>query len=196
MDYSNIQLTCHIIGTKNRKRMYIVNPTSIDGNTVYKDMYIPTSWVDKDSGVRTVIDWDYHDQVYLEFPYDRVEPAMLIETIGTVGYGTSLIKHRLVDGVDKRYIELEQTYIIKFPSWLAWALKKKYSKVKPKTTDVFSNVHSHYNIIDDVAEQSFATQTLQERPQADELISPVKLHQVSKQYKLEFDKYVKRNASS
>lgn len=159
-------------------------------------MYIPTSWVDKDSGVRTVIDWDYHDQVYLEFPYDRVEPAMLIETIGTVGYGTSLIKHRLVDGVDKRYIELEQTYIIKFPSWLAWALKKKYSKVKPKTTDVFSNVHSHYNIIDDVAEQSFATQTLQERPQADELISPVKLHQVSKQYKLEFDKYVKRNASS
>lgn len=196
MDYANIQITCHIIGTKNRKRMYIVNPTSLDGNTVYKNMYIPTSWVDKDTGVRRVIDWDYHDQMYLEFPYDRVEPAMKIETIGGGGYGTSLIKHRLVNGVEKRYIELEQTYLIKFPSWLGWALKKKYSKVKPKDDAVFPNKHSHYNIIEDVAAQSFAAEALQDRPSGDELVSPIKLHKISEQYQLDFDKYVKSNASS
>jgi len=42
--YKSVPVIASIIGSKSRKAMYLTNVTSLDGNRIYKDKWIPTSW--------------------------------------------------------------------------------------------------------------------------------------------------------
>ena len=53
--YESVIINASFIGAKSRKAMYLVNPRNEFGTTVYKNVWIPTSWVDKLTQERQVV---------------------------------------------------------------------------------------------------------------------------------------------
>ena len=166
--YESVIINASFVGAKSRKAMFLVNPRNEFGTTVYKNVWIPTSWVDNDA-VRHTIQWQHATPEYTELPMSQVTPAMLVETISSFGVGDSLIGSRMVDNKVQKYVELSQRVEIAVPKWMMRNFKRKYTKVVKESDadDLFSNKHSHYNIIDDTAKASHDQLVLQERPLTD-----------------------------
>ena len=162
--YDSVAITAHVIGAKSRKAMYLVQPQSMDGNTIYKNAWIPTSWNSKKLG-HQVVQWENTRESYVELPISQVTPSMLVETISTHGVGDTLLKSRLVEGKPTQYVALQRRYIIYVPTWAMQNLEKKFTKVTDTTQiELFANEPSHYSIIDDIAHNSQQEHELQDRP--------------------------------
>ena len=52
-NYQSVPVLASVIGSKTRKAMYLVNITSMDGEKVYKDKWVPVQW-----GQGVTIDWN------------------------------------------------------------------------------------------------------------------------------------------
>jgi hypothetical protein len=168
--YESVIINASFVGAKSRKAMYLVNPRNQFGTTIYKNVWIPTSWVDKSSNERHVIQWQDVSQEYVELPMREVTPGMLVETLSTHNGGDSLVGSRMVDGKVQQYVELNQRIEIAVPKWAMRNFKRKYTKVvrdESAQSDLFENEYSHYNIIDNVAKTSHEQHVLQERPLAE-----------------------------
>ena len=75
-NYQSVPVLASVIGSKTRKAMYLVNITSMDGEKVYKDKWVPVQWGD---GV--TIDWTYYSTSELvEFPLKNKSEVMIIES--------------------------------------------------------------------------------------------------------------------
>ena len=169
--YDSIKINASFIGAKSRKAMLLVNPRNANGD-IYHNVWSTTSWMNNQLGKREIIEWRHATPEYVEFPRNKVTPAMLVETLSTYGVGDTLIKSRLVDNKVQQYIELQQRIDIAIPTWFIKNLKVKFRKVVHKDEpQEFSNSHSHYSIIDDVAKQSHDALILQERPDTDWMVS-------------------------
>ena len=164
--YESVIINASFIGSKSRKAMYLVNPRNEFGTTIYKNVWIPTSWIDSTSAEKHTIQWTHSSPEYVELPWKQVSPAMLVETVSTIGVGDSLIGQRLVDNKVHKYVELNQRIEIAVPKWAMRNFKRKYTKVVKDNSqqDLFANEHSHYNIIDDAAKVSHEEHVLQDRP--------------------------------
>ena len=81
--YDSIPIMTHIVGSKSRKAMYLVMPTSMDGNKIYKNAWIPTRWTSRADNVQHTIAWEHITDEYVELSMREVTPAMLIETLST-----------------------------------------------------------------------------------------------------------------
>lgn len=162
--YESVAIVAHVIGAKSRKAMYLVQPQSIDGNTIYKNSWIPTSWNSKKLGKQS-IEWEVTRESYAELPISQVTPSMLVETVSTNGVGDTLLKTRLVDGKPSQFVAIQRRYIIYVPTWAMQNLEKKFTKSQDKAQkELFENEPSHYSIIDDMAHASHQAEVLQERP--------------------------------
>lgn len=165
--YESVIINASFIGAKSRKAMYLVNPRNEYGTTIYKNVWIPTSWVDKLTQERQVIQWQDAHPEYVEMPWSKITPAMLVETLAETG--ESIVGSRIVDGKVQRHVELYQRIEIAVPKWAMRNFKRKYTKVVKESnqTDLFENEHSHYSIIDDTVKASHEQEVLQERPLTD-----------------------------
>lgn len=162
--YESVAIVAHVIGAKSRKAMYLVQPQSIDGNTIYKNSWIPTSWNSKKLG-RQSIEWEVARESYVELPISQVTPSMLVETVSTNGVGDTLLKTRLVDGKPSQFVAIQRRYIIYVPTWAMQNLEKKFTKSQDKAQkELFENEPSHYSIIDEMAYASHQAEELQDRP--------------------------------
>ena len=72
--YDSVAIAAHVIGAKSRKAMYLVQPQSMDGNTIYKNAWIPTSWNSKKLG-HQVVQWENTRESYVELPISQVTPS-------------------------------------------------------------------------------------------------------------------------
>jgi hypothetical protein len=165
--YESVIINASFIGAKSRKAMYLVNPRNEFGTTVYKNVWIPTSWVDKLTQERQVVQWQDAHPEYVEMPWNQITPAMLVETLSEDGM--SIVGSRIVDGKVQRHVELNQRIEIAVPKWAMRNFKRKYTKVVKESaqTDLFENEHSHYSVIDDTVKASHEQLVLQERPLTD-----------------------------
>ena len=166
--YESVIINASFIGAKSRKAMYLVNPRNQFGTTIYKNVWIPTSWVDNKTQQRHVIQWQDAHPEYVELPWREVTPGMLVETLSEDGM--SVVGSRVVDGKVQRHVELNQRIEIAVPKWAMRNFNRKYTKVvrqADEQQDLFMNEHSHYNIIDDTSKASHEQLVLQERPLTD-----------------------------
>ena len=166
--YESVIINASFIGAKSRKAMYLVNPRNQFGTTIYKNVWIPTSWVDSQSQTRHVIQWQDAHPEYVELPWREVTPAMLVETLSEDGM--SIVGKRIVDDKVHKYVELNQRIEIAVPKWAMRNFKRKYTKVvrnDNEQVELFMNEHSHYSIINDAVKASHDEHVLQERPLRD-----------------------------
>ena len=164
--YESIPVIAHVVGSKSRKAMYLVQPQSLDGSKIYKNAWVPTKWHSKRDDVHYTVQWESTSESYIELPMSQVTPSMLIETVSTYGVGDTLINERLVNNKVQRYVALQRRFIIYVPKFAMQNLQVKYSKVieKEEDNDLFHNEYSHYSIADEMAHESQQQIILQDRP--------------------------------
>ena len=75
--YKSVPVIASIIGTKSRKSMYIYHVTSLDGETIYQDRYVPVRW-----GDNVTIEWEQTNDMVVQFPLSDARPIMIIPKEG------------------------------------------------------------------------------------------------------------------
>jgi hypothetical protein len=125
-----------IIGSKSRKSMFIVNPTSLDGKKQYKNKWIPISWNESGTTQRT-IEWKHHSQSYVEFPQNLITESMVIDDYNT--RNVSNFKSRLVDGKVQTYYTMIDRFVVYIPTWLMRTFELKFTAVPVVDEEYFHN---------------------------------------------------------
>lgn len=143
--YKSLPLVVSIIGSKDRRSMYIMNVTSLDGNTIYKDTWLPTQW-QWPSGKMT-IEWEYHSQGLVEYPLKKVTQSMAINVYdrrNVLSISSKLINGKVVD-----FLQITDRYIIYVPIFLIANLQKKFQKLeKEQQAVLFPNDDNPETIIE------------------------------------------------
>lgn len=143
--YKSVPLVVSIIGSKNRRSMYIMNVTSLDGNIIYKDTWLPTQW-QWPSGLMT-IEWEYHSQGLVEYPLKKVTDSMAINVYdkrNVLNISSKLINGRVVD-----FLQITDRYVIYVPIFLMNNLEKKFKKLeKEQQAVLFDNDDNPETIIE------------------------------------------------
>lgn len=173
-NYQSVPVLASVIGSKTRKAMYLVNITSMDGEKVYKDKWVPVQWGD---GV--TIDWTYYSTSELvEFPLKNKSEVMIIEKHNA--YGKSNIVERLVDGKSQSYYQMTDRFIVYIPIWLIKNFEIKYTKISKVDNDKLDewdqetyhrNDNSPYSVIEDTVYLSEQEMELEYRPSQQRMLS-------------------------
>lgn len=111
--YNSVPVIASVIGSKSRKSMYLVNITSLDGSTIYKNSWIPTSWQSNTS----TPEWRYsskrfgytNKQVFPgKYYYFNFDESVLMTEQGPVNsFGSPLSVEGLVKIQNKKRINIE-----------------------------------------------------------------------------------------
>ena len=117
--YKSVPVIASIIGTKTRKSMYIYHVTSLDGETIYQDRYVPVRW-----GDNVTIEWEQTNDMVVQFPLSDARPIMIIPKYNDIGI-SNIVSHRLPNGKIQNYYEMTSRYIVYIPMWLFLQQTKK-----------------------------------------------------------------------
>ena len=143
--YKSVPLVVSIIGSKNRRSMYIINVTSLDGNIIYQDTWLPTQW-QWPSGLMT-IEWEYHSQGLVEYPLKKVTDSMAINVYDK--RNVLNIKSKLINGRVVDFLQITDRYIIHVPIFMKPNLKQKFKKIeKEQEPELFSNDDNPESVIE------------------------------------------------
>ena len=183
--YKSVPVLATVIKSVSGKAVYLYNITSLDGEIVYKERWIPQTWNSK--GTRMVLQAETHEQQLVEFPLSLKTNGMLIPKYSGI-HGT--IVSRVVNGKSQSYYQCIDRYLIHIPLWLFLPKKKvvngkqvveentgfqkKFTKVQTssaKQTELFENDDSQYTVAEDIAYRSQVNKLFDYRPDADEFAS-------------------------
>lgn len=127
--YKSVPVIASVIGSKSRKAMYLTHVTSLNGDRLYNDAWITTSWKSN-----KIFEYRYsnkelgiHNQQIFPGKYYKFhfEEFVLMTADGPVNeHGSPLSVdglQRIVVSYDKKYIEWEETN----PSYVQFPLKKQ-----------------------------------------------------------------------
>lgn len=134
--YKSVPMVVSIIGSKSRKSMFIVNPTSLDGKKQYKNKWIPISWNESGTTQRT-IEWSHHSQSYVEFPQNLITESMVIDDFNT--RNVSNFASRLVDGNVQTYYTMIDRFVVYIPTWLMRTFELKFTAVPVVDDEYYHN---------------------------------------------------------
>ena len=173
-NYQSVPVLASVIGSKTRKAMYLVNITSMDGEKVYKDKWVPVQW-----GQGVTIDWEYYSTSELvEFPLKNKSEIMIIEKHNASG--KSNIVDRLVNGKSQSYYQMTDRFIVYIPTWLIKNFEIKYRKTskvdKEKASELEQLTYHHnddspYSVMEDTVYMSEQAMELEYRPSAQRMLS-------------------------
>lgn len=176
MNYNSKTIIAHTISSVSNKAVYLVNPTSLDG-TIYENVWIAKSWVDKEAQERVFIDWDYAVPSFVEVPMSQITPSMFIDKY--YNDNSTRINCRLVDGKVQEFLQLEERFELQIPTWMLakWTVKlKPMSQLEiAKGNHEFQNDESFFTVAETTARNSFSNITLLDRDSDDLLDSPSQL---------------------
>ena len=186
--YKSVPVLATVIKSVTGKAVYLYNITSLDGDTVYKERWIPQSW--NSQGQRMVLQAECHAQQLVEFPLSLKTQAMLIPKYHG-NHGT--IVNRVVSKKSQSYYQCLERYRIEIPLWLFLPKKdkdgkeikdtgfvKKFTKVVHKNqTELFENDDNVIGVAEEIAMQSHVNEMFDYRPQADEFASDGSLEAVN-----------------
>lgn len=108
-NYKSIPVIASVIGSVTRKAMYITHVTSINGETIYHDTWIPVSWLDNKSKEKQFIEWENHSQSLVQFPISKATKSMIIDENNII--------RRMVDNKATSYMELTERFVLYLPFW-------------------------------------------------------------------------------
>lgn len=168
-NYTSVPVIASVIGSVTRKAMYLVHPTSIDGEKIYADTWIPIKWNQSNPAIIQYIQWEHHSQSLIEFPLSKSTPSMIIEHSDVV--------RRLVNNKAQSYLQLTNRFIIYLPVWMVTPkkivdekgveskqepiLKLKYQKViQQPNEELFENDNDFYGVAE--SQDSSLTNSLRE----------------------------------
>jgi hypothetical protein len=109
------------------------------------------------SNKRKTIEWEHESQSLVEFPMSKATEAMIIETHDKRGGST--INSRLVDGVVKQYLQLEDRHIIYIPTWLMKNFEQRYSLRKVEVDELMTNDNDYQGVAERTAYDSITADT-------------------------------------
>lgn len=154
-NYTSVPVIASVIGSVTRKAMYLVHVTSLDGEKIYADTWIPIKWNQSRPAMVQYIQWEHHSQSLVEFPMTKATPSMIIEQDDIV--------RRLVNNKPQSFLQLTNRFIIHLPVWMITPkkvvdengvetkqdpiLKLKYQKaVEMPTEETFDNDNEYYGV--------------------------------------------------
>lgn len=170
--YQSVPVIASVIGGKSRKAMYLVHITSLDGSKIYKDTWVPTSWQNFDEpDSKFTIQWDNHNDMYVEFPLNQATNAMMLEKYDHTYSGVNRLKERLINNKVTKFYTMTERYLIYIPVWKFKNMAVKYSlKTDTQQTaksldqlDLFPNEYDHMGIAERTAFDSHNQDSLQDR---------------------------------
>lgn len=154
--YKSIPVIASVIGSVTRKAMYITHITSLDGEKIYNDTWIPVSWNQSRPAIKQYVQWEHHSQSLVQFPMAKATPSMIINP--------DHIVRRLVDNQPKGYIELTERYILHLPVWFFTSktvvdadgnesktepiMTVKYTKPAIVEDELFNNDDDFYGVVE------------------------------------------------
>ena len=182
--YKSVPVIASIIGTRTRKSMYIYHVTSLDGEIVYQNRYIPVAWGSGDK--RTTIEWERTSDEFVQFPLTLARPIMIIPKADAIGC-TNICRKR-VNGVVQDYFEITQRHIIYIPLWLflpqkdsqSGGFKTMFTKLKPSIASqedeqLYKNDDSPYTMAEDADYKAEQEESLAYRPSADVMLTGLEI---------------------
>lgn len=99
---------------------------------------------------QTRIEWSHYSQSYVELPMNQVTPSMLIDLHDK--RNVSNVKHRIVNGANKSYLQLEERILINVPTWMMRNFEIKYKRQDIPVDDLFHNDDEFYGVAESQAE--------------------------------------------
>lgn len=191
--YKSVPVLATVIKSVTGKAVYLYNITSLDGNIVYKERWIPQTW--NSQGQRMVLSAQCHTQQLVEFPLSLKTQSMLIPKYHGA-HGT--IVNRIVNGKSQSFYQVTERYRIEIPLWLFLPKKdkdgkevkdsgfvRKFSSVasQPKQVELFENDDLYFGVAEQVAHQSHVDRMFDYRPQANDMVSDGSLEAVNESLK-------------
>lgn len=179
--YKSVPVLATVIKSVTGKAVYLYNITSLDGNIVYKERWIPQSW--NSQGQRMVLRAECHTQQLVEFPLSMKTQSMLIPKYDGIH---GCIVSRVVDKKSQSFYQVTERYRIEIPLWLFLPKKnddgttvkgsgfeKKFSSVasQPNQVELFENDGADEGVAEQICHQSHINKLFDYRPQADEFAS-------------------------
>jgi hypothetical protein len=171
-NYTSVPVIASVIGSVSRKAMYLVHPTSIDGEKIYKDTWIPIQWTDSNNQVQR-IDWEPHSQSLIELNMSKASRSMIIDQ--------SNIVKRLVNSKVQSYLELNERIIVYIPTWMLTKkrvienniektidpiISVKYTRAQQQEEDLFTNDNEYYGVAEEFCQKSYNTNYIKDRAES------------------------------
>ena len=99
---------------------------------------------------QTRIEWSHYSQSYVELPMSQVTPSMLVDLHDK--RNVSNIKHRIINGQNKSYLQLEERILINVPTWMMRNFEVKYKRQDIAVDDLFHNDDEFYGVAESQSE--------------------------------------------
>jgi hypothetical protein len=172
-NYTSVPIIASVIGAQSRKAMYLVHPTSLNGDTVYRDTWIPIKWISSKPAMTHYIQWEHHSQELIQFNMAKATPSMIIDTNDII--------RQLVGTKVQSYLELSNRFIIYLPTWMLSKrtvlqdgkevqqdpiITPKYTKAKQEEQIEFNNDDDYYGVAEKTAMASHNQTYLQDRAES------------------------------